>query len=283
MGRPPGYTALPASGRPRDPDTAMTSSLPAFPQRPIRIARTGVAPALFHYVVAAFLFACAGFLLAWQGPGLLRDWRIAADPVTVVNADIGAVRCTESGILTDCAVDFSFHASGQTHEGAIHLLFADLAQTEIAVVHLRNDPTLSSVDAALDALPHRAGMLMLVVGIPVAVGAMLLLLAARTGALRRAARAERAQTPVTVHIEKVRRGLGGYLVDYAYVPAEGIRRRITSRFTSDTIPFFLGEGAQSNLALATLPQGSVYPVILDEQLTRLDITEDERADIRAGR
>ena len=253
-----------------------------FPDRPLRIKKTGVWPAIFQYLGALLLLGIAGFIGLWQGPGIVNDWVIAQDPYTVEDAVITDGECSTSrGFFVDCSGHVAFEIKGKSIERDIELMFLDFGSGDylVDVVRSASRPDRVTLSLGLDMLWNRTLTgLAFVLGIG-ALGIGLIAAGLRSDRNRRLALRPSRLQAVPVPVTAISKVLGGKVVQFQY-GLNGKRPQLaSSRFKKAEQPLWLE--ADGTYALAVLPEQAKIPVLLDSELQRLDLLDAEKAAIRA--
>lgn len=257
----------------------MADTFPALPDRPIKIKRSGIWPGIWSYLGGLLLLAIAAFIGIWQAPGIVRDIQIAQDPVVVYDADIANGECTvRRAIFVDCSADVSYEVKSKPFQHDIELMFVDIGSGdyEVEVVRSGAHPQLATLSLGLDMLWNRIIVAALFV-IFLAIGGLALIGNGRDAdRQRRVARRGASLTPTAVRITNVQKVLGGKAVQFQYGTDRKNKPLLTvSRFGRKEDPLWLG--GDDGMALAVLPQGGKKPILVDSELSRLDLSPQERA------
>ncbi|GLQ11671.1 hypothetical protein GCM10007913_36030 [Devosia yakushimensis] len=262
----------------------MTDLASAFPTRPLKLAKTGIVPGIFSYLGGLLLLGIGGFIAVWQVPGIVNDWVISQNPVVVYDSTVTDGHCTtRRAIFVDCEAHVTYTVKGKTFERDIELMFVDFntGDYEVEVVRSGDKPQIVGLSLGLDMLWNRiivGSGFVLLMGV---LGAVLLFKGAQADQVRRLARKPLKLTAVPVTVTSISNVLGGKAVTYA-LPRPGKKRgtNVTSRMGRKQEPFWLNGDGQ---ALAALHEGSKTPILLDAELTRLELTDEERRKIEAAR
>lgn len=262
----------------------MTDLASAFPTRPLKLRKTGIVPGIFSYLGGLLLLGIAGFIAVWQAPGIYNDIIISQNPVVVYDSTVEDGHCTTRRfVFTDCGAHVTYSVKGKTFERDIELMFVDFGTKdyEVEVVRSADRPQIVGLSLGLDMLWNRiivGSAFVLGLG---ALGAALFFKGAQADRVRGLARKALPLTPVPVTVVGMSNVVGAKAVTYA-LPRPGKKRgtNLSSRMSRKQEPFWLnGEGQ----ALAAIHAGSKLPILLDAELTRLDLTDEERNRIKAAR
>jgi hypothetical protein len=254
----------------------------ALPDRPVTVRP----PATIGPMSACGLFTLLFGLLAgavwWLGPDLVRDWRVGGEVVEAQGARIEEQRCrSRLMVFNVCDVTFVAGSGASEQRQTLWYFFIDrLERGPIVLVQPKRAPggdaRETTTDLGLDRLYPRLLAFALIVGM-IAICIALSVQVLRQGmATRRALLALSGQAlhPVIVGLEgnipiahKRRR--------WTYVYEEGGRQeRAFIELAKGVDPLFVTPDGKRALALAG-PGGGV-PLLLDKELSALDLTEAER-------
>ncbi|MDM7849983.1 hypothetical protein [Pseudochrobactrum kiredjianiae] len=259
-----------------------------FPRRAIQIKNAGLSGGIMLSFAMVVCMALGIFLLWYQGPGILRDYTISQNPIVDDNAYIRKGECkTRQIIMTDCKADIIFKDNtGKSVQESVSFMFFDLNSSgyEVEVVRSGDDPSLVTLDLGIEKLWDRIFTLgvftVLLIG-----GAIAVIVAMfKTRGLNKKMRKPLVLKPVAVTITGIQKNYGIRNVFYSYMNDAGKKKKRASRFKKKEEPFYLsvaaGTKANQTPALAVLPQGCDVPILLDENLDRLDLTADEKQSIQ---
>ena len=257
----------------------MTNVTDVFPSRPLVAKRTG-ASSIGGWLVILFGFGIAFVFWAWLADDLWRDYQISTNYQVASDANISDGKCTtRKGFLADCTATIT-DAKGTAR--AVEIMFLDFhsGDYKTRVVRLRTDPKLLTLELGVDRIVDRILTFVGFVGLFLVVGIGGVVLLLRATALRRAVSRPNVMKPVVADVLRQERTLLFFRVKYQY-SLDGKPRTATSILKRKETPFFVD--AQRSKVLAVIPSGVSTPILLDEQLQILDLTDAERAAIRAAR
>lgn len=261
----------------------MDKIIAAFPQRPMRILKSGVQPAKGHIIFALVLFALLIGGAIWVGPNLMRDFIIQVDPVEVPEADIANGECsTYRGILTDCGADISYEIKGKLVEASLHSLFIDPfhGDYEVSVIRSSSHATMATLSLGLDMLWNRA-IVAALIGFGLLIGGIALLRkAGNTAKFNRMVQDSVQLVPIAATVNlagKVMFGLMGssYQVKYSVDGKKTATAHVG--FSRHERPFLLGKSGKQDVFLGAIPRQGGMLIVLDAALERVDFTDAERA------
>lgn len=249
-----------------------------LPNRALGLAKRPFAqqPA-FVFSVLVFLALAIG-LAWWQGPGLLRDWRISQNPVTVEDWDILGGECSSRRGLTDCEADVVYRFGGQDYEKHISLAFFDLSSNDymVELVIDADDPDLATLSLGLDMLWNRTitfAVFMLLFG-----GGLFAMVytALQTAAANKAAANPGRLSLVPVDITGVQDVRGRSLVTYVEHITDRKKRTMRTAFAKGQAPLVGVDEKGAPVGVAVRLEHMKMPVLLDSDLLRVEMMEGER-------
>jgi hypothetical protein len=251
----------------------------ALPRRAVAVRPPQTVGPLAMLGLFTMLFAFLGGLLWWLGPDLVRDWRIGSDTVSANDVRIEDARCrSRLFVLYICDLTLAGPAGAKRRLWYIFLDAPNRAQGTDRVVPLRgrSDPELVATDLGLAKLLTRSLTLVLAVSVLalcIGVGVRVTQQGLRNAGAFRSLSGERL-TPVVVEIERhnlvpPRRRLWVYLYDDA-----GRQKRGFIELPSRDRPLFTD--ASEKWALALRGKAGATPLLLDAQLSCLDLTAGEK-------
>jgi hypothetical protein len=252
----------------------------AFPRRPVRILRTGIPSVLGLGFLALVMLAAGAGAAFWTAPDIVQDVQIHADPVEVPQGRITSGKCSTRLVLVSCDATLSYSVDARRYTKSVSILFLDIhfGNYTAGVVRSASQPQLATLDIGLDALWNRIGTAIAMVGFCVAIGIGLILRAMQTARLKRAAATPGPLLPVAVTVKQATKNWRGKNLSCAY-EVNGRRGKFQERFRKNEEPFFLDR----NMVLGVMPENGTTPLLVDEALSRLELSDAERYAIHAAR
>jgi len=238
-------------------------------------------PSAFGLALFALLMlALAGGAAAWMGPDILKDLEIRKDLVIPQQARITEGRCKTKLVLVTCDAKLAYSVGARRYTTSVDLFFIDVhfGDYSAGVVRSASKPELATLDIGLDKLWNRIGTLLVIAGFFLAVAGVLVIRALQAARLKRIARTTDDLTPLAVTVGAVAKSWFGKNVACSY-EAGGRRHKFSERLRKSEEPFLLG----GSWALAVPPANSPTPILVDEALSRLDLTDAERRTLYAAR
>lgn len=218
--------------------------------------------------------------LWWLGPDLARDWQIGRDTVAAREARMGEARCLSAfRVLKTCDIPFS---EGAGSSRVLWYFYLDTAQPG-SIVLLRDGsapdagPETITTNLGLDKLYHRLFSLVVIVGI------LMLVVVTSVRALRTGTAARRAfqhlngqrLSPVIVALDgSFLTGLKRRRWTYLYDDAGGRPGWAFVELSNRTEPLYVARDGKR--ALAVIGPGGGVPMLLDADLSALDLTAAEK-------
>jgi hypothetical protein len=251
----------------------------ALPPRPITVRPATTVNPYATAGIFALLYVVLAVLFTSLVPDLARDWRLAGDTENAPDVRIDEASCRSwLAILAFCSITVNDTREGTGAKTTFRYAFLGRQdQNRIAPLRGRTEPSLLSTDAGAGRLLNRSFVAMLILALPLlAVGAVANV--ARNARKTRAAFAglnrEQLQ-PIAVEIERSnalppRRRMWTYLYDDG-----GKQGRTFIELSSRARPIFLTDDERWALALRG-PPGTV-PLLLDQTLSSVDLTAEEKA------
>ncbi|HKU97556.1 MAG TPA: hypothetical protein VJR58_19865 [Vineibacter sp.] len=258
----------------------MSDVLSAFPRRPMRILRTGVPSVIFLGFLALFVLALGVGMAVWMTPGILRDLEIGKNPVEEPQARISNGKCRSKLVLVTCEANIAYAVAGKRYATHVEFSFVDVHFGDYTanVVRSATKPELATLDIGLEAMWNRIGTLIGFLALFLGGAVALALNAVRNMRLKAIAKSTDRLTPVIVGVTQIAKNMFGKNVTCAYA-GTGRVRKFAERLRKTEEPFFLS----ANQALAVLPGDATTPILVDEALSRLDLTDAERHALYAAR
>lgn len=262
----------------------MTFPTIKLPSRPLPLKRGVISTPLAYYFSTPILLAIAVFMLMTEGPGILRDYTINQDPLVIENGTINGNCTTRKAIFTTCEVDLSYEHGGQRYEKDVEVMFVDFhtGDYETGLVISPDRPDLATITLGLDMLWNRI-ITLAAFAILLGGGALaMMFLALRILRVRGQLRHPAPLTVIPVEITAVDRKRNRLAITYADRLSERKTKRVAfTRFEAGEEPIIIGDAGSNAVALAVRHGNTALPVLLDDRLERIEMSEQERADALA--
>lgn len=250
--------------------------------RPIFISRPGIASSLGAFIAALLLLCFASVFIKSEVPDIYRDYIINKSPLIIESADISHGKCRMKYSITICSADVEYNYKNEEHASEINIMFLDVSRGNYTtdVVISSEHPELATLTLGLDKLNNRiiaAGGLI----------AILLFLAIfslnnsvkffRAG---RKAKCLSTLTLVPVDLGDIRKSFFMRVQPYTYIGEDKKKIKLASLMKRNEQPIYLDDSMKQ--AWAVLLNDANIPVLLDDRLMRLDLSDTERDSLRAA-
>lgn len=262
----------------------------AFPKRALTLIDSAMSrKTVFLAIFTMLILWCVGAgllnLALILAPGIERDYAIAKDAESFPADDIKG-ECNSNRGLTGCSASFSYRDStGKRKTTKFAFTFVDFHSGDYDVTAIRSasKPDLVTLNIGLETLWQR---IFTAIGLGVTgllgIGAGVLLVSQALATRRKnLALSGQVLKPVAVKIiQQFEQGKNPFIF-YTYTKSELTRRyRANSLGERAFSPFYLDS---PNEALAVTTPDSDYAFLLDENLTRLDLSDAERKKLLEAR
>jgi len=260
--------------------SAPLSSL-VLPSRPLSLARNVISTPNAYFWSTPIILALAVFLFVSEAPGVIRDFQISQNPLVLENGDVQNGKCTtRKAVFTDCEAHLVYSYGGRNYDTEVEVMFVDFhtGDYETDLVISVDHPELATMSLGLDMLWNRIITLTLFVVLLGGMSLGMIFLGIRIwrvkGQLRRPARL----IPVPVEISAFDRKRGVLSITYNdKIAADKTGRSAYTRMKSGQEPLIVGEANGKAIGMAVRHGNTALPVLLDNRLQRVELTDAERA------
>lgn len=251
-----------------------------LPPRPLKLKRGVLSIPFAYYFSPVILLAIAVFMLVAEGPGIIRDYKISQNPVEIEDGDLNGSCKTRKAVFTTCNAKLSYDYDGKHYNTDVEVMFVDIhsGDYEAGLFISGSDPQLATISLGLDMLWNRI-ITLVIFAVLLGFGGIALLLAL-VRYFRAKSKLDEAQplTLLPVSLTGVAKKRGGVFLTYSDTIRDGkTKRQSFSLMRKDEVPFIIGQSEKHDIALAVWQKNSPLPVILDDRLERIELTEAERA------
>lgn len=258
----------------------LVSSL-ALPSRPLSLARNVISTPNAYFWSTPIILALAVFLFVSEAPGVIRDFQISQNPLVLEDGDVQNGKCTtRKAVFTDCEARLVYSYGGRNYDTEVEVMFVDFhsGDYETGLVISADHPELATMSLGLDMLWNRIITLTLFVVLLGGMSLGMIFLGIRIwrvkGQLRRPARL----IPVPVEISAFDRKRGVLSITYNdKIAADKTGRSAYTRMKSGQEPLIVGEANGKAIGMAVRHGNTALPVLLDDRLQRVELTDAERA------
>jgi hypothetical protein len=259
----------------------MTFPTIKLPSRALALTRSVIAMPKAYYLSTPILLALVAFMLFAEAPGILRDYRISANPIIVEDGSIREGKCTtRKAIFTTCKAELGYVYNGQSHESDVEIMFVDFhsGDYETSLVISGDEPALATLSLGLDMLWNRIITLAAFTALLGGACLMMIFLALRLLVVWSQLRHPARLVPLPVEITAVDKKGNRFAVNYAdKLSDRKTGRTALTRFGRGQEPLIVGESGRNAVALAVWHGTTALPVLLDSRLERIALTDEERA------
>lgn len=256
-----------------------------LPSRPLTLKRGAISVPAAYYFSVPVLVAILVVMLVAEGPGIMRDYRISKDPVEIENGDISGSCKTRKAIFTTCKANLSYTHEGMSYKKDVEVMFVDLhsGDYETGLVISAKNPDLATISLGLDMLWNR----IITLGVFVALlgfGSLAMLFTLiRVLRVRLGLRRPAPLTAIPVALTAVAEKRSRLFVTFSDTVREPKTKRQSFAYLErGRIPVVIDHTGKHDVALAVLQGNSPLPVLLDDQLTQIEMTDAERAEALAS-
>lgn len=252
-----------------------------LPRRPLQLAPDLISTPRPYYWSTPIILALAIFLLVWEGPGVVRDFTISQNPVLIEDGDVQNGRCTtRKGFFTDCEARLVYSYGGRDYATDVEIMFVDfhVGDYETGLVISGDRPELATMSLGLDKLWNRIITLSLLTLALGGLGVGMIFLGLRIWRVRRQLRHPAMLVPVPVEVTAFDRKRDVLSVAYNDTIADDRTKRSGyTKMRNGEEPLIVGEKGGKAVALAVRHGKTALPVLLDDRLMRIELTDAERA------
>ena len=275
----------PLTNLPENTLTIMNLAQIKLPSRPLSLKRGVISvPAAYYFSIPVLLVILAVMLVA-EGPGILRDYQISKDPLEIESGDINGSCKTRKAIFTTCEADLSYDHAGVSYTKEVEVMFVDFhsGDYETGLVISAKNPELATISLGLDMLWNR----IITLGVFVALlgfGSLAMLFTLiRVLRARLQLRHPAPLTVIPVALTAVAEKRSRLFVTYADTVRDAkTKRQSFTHLERGRIPVVVGHTGKHDIALAVWHGNTALPVLLDDQLERIDLSNEERAQALAS-
>lgn len=235
------------------------------------------------YFSFPILIALTVFMVLSEAPGILRDWTINQNPVTLDSGDIRDGKCsTRKGFFTTCSAHLNYTYNGQSYDKDVEIMFVDIhaGDYDTNLVISGDHPDLATLSLGIDKLWNRIVTLAVFVALLGGACIAMIFQILRVWRVRGQLRQPAQLLPVPVEITAFDRRRKRLTVTYAdKIAGRKTGRAAHTRFEPGQEPLVVGESGGKAVGLAVWHGNTALPVLLDARLERIEMTAEERAGV----
>ncbi|MDR6817728.1 membrane protein YdbS with pleckstrin-like domain [Neorhizobium sp. 2083] len=252
-----------------------------LPARPLSLARDVISTPRAYFWSAPVILALAVFLIIWEAPGVLRDFQISQNPVFLEDGDVRDGRCTTRRmIFTDCEARLVYSYNGRKYDTEVEVMFVDfhMGDYETGLAISADHPELATITLGLDKLWNRIITLTLFSLLLGGMGLGMVFFALRISRVKGQLRRPAPLKPIPVEITAFDRKRNILSITYNdKLAADKTGRSAYTRMTQGEEPLIVGEANGKAVGLAVRHGNTALPVLLDDRLQRVALSDEERA------
>lgn len=259
----------------------------SLPNRPIQVSPKAVARPRLGIFATIVLFTLGVGLTIWQAPGIWRDMQLKSNGVHTNEFRIESGDCTTRNVVfTSCDAHFYFvpEAAEEIYEAKADFMFLDWGSEDylVDVVYAPDDPAKATLSLGVDKLWNRAltwgAFAVLLIG----GGVIMVFQFVRTASDRRALREPGLLGTVPVEIKNIAQSRNATFITYARkTTGKRLNRNHFTKLAKGQEALIMQGADGKPFGLAVTHPGTTTPVLLDQGLTHIDLTDAERAEFFA--
>jgi len=258
-----------------------------FPRRGLRVVRPGLLRGYWLAVIGlAFGLGMAAFLGFGIAPELRRDLTVRADLATTPDARISGTCRTRKFVFIECQGNASYRVAGRAYTTSFDFFFVGFGSqsTTARVVYQRANPAVATIDAALDNMTSRLALagLIGIVALTGFYGFVSGLRRARAITRGLASMQDQVLEPVEVLLTTDQKSMFARMIGYS-ARIDGREAKFQTRLPKNAEPYWLPNPQGLPLALGVTGGDRSVVVLLDANLSQLDLVDQERSAIAAAR
>ena len=249
-----------------------------FPTRPLNISRAIAMNPIWAMLIGIVVCLLALLIPYLGAPGLLNDYEISKNPMEV-NAGIDG-KCRSKLMFTNCDVTLTYQ--GEKVERNFSFFDIKGGDYYVTAITSKDKPALLTVDLATDKIMNR---------LITQIVFFVLILAGGISAIRAALRGKKmnqllaninGKKLIPVLVPVTIKSIQGVTVANYYWPINQSSQKYFATFKEKTEGSVLEvstEDAAKTYALGVTTDHQAVPILLDETLSRIDLTADEKAQL----
>jgi hypothetical protein len=251
-----------------------------LPNRQLSLAPNVISTPRAYFWTTPFILAIVVFLCIWEAPGVIRDFQISQNPLLLENGDVRNGHCTtRRAVFTNCEARLVYTYKGQNYDTTVEVMFIDFhtGDYETGLVISADHPELATMSLGLDMLWNRIVTLTVFVALLGGMSLAMLFFTLRIWRVNRQLSYPARLLPVPVEITAFDRRRGVLSITYNdKIASDKTGRSAYTRMKDGQEPMIVGEANGKALGLAVRHDDTALPVLLDNNLQRIQLSEDER-------
>jgi hypothetical protein len=219
-------------------------------------------------------------MLVWEAPGIYRDIQISQNPLTLDSGAVQNGRCTtRKAIFTDCEARLVYRYNGHDYDTNVEVMFVDfhVGDYETGLVISADHPELATISLGLDKLWNRFITLTVLTVLLGGLVVGMIFLTLRIWRVKSQLRHPAVLLPVPVEITAFDRKRGVLSITYDdKIASDKTGRSSYTRMKNGEEPLIIGSANGKSVGLAVRHGKTALPVLLDNRLQRVLLTDEER-------
>ena len=249
-----------------------------FPTRHIRVNPPKQASVLGAFATGVFALVLIGLVGWWQGPDLLKDYRISNNVEPATGARLASAKCRSKLVFHTCEAQIMHSVDNAAMRTSQNFAFVDLkfGSYTTTILQEKANPAVVTTSLALETLWNRiftiCGFMVLIAA--GAFGAFKTFLSARRENDRFAGLDNTQLTPMLVDVYGYDDENSKQTTWYYGLPGTDPEKALSVIYDPKRVPFFLNDEGTKGLAV-TSPTAK-QPLLMDFALTYLKLEDSER-------
>lgn len=226
------------------------------------------------------MLALTVFILIWEVPGIIRDFQISQNPLALENGDVQNGRCTTRKLFfTDCEARLVYNYDGRNYDAEVEVMFVDFhtGDYETGVVISADHPELATMSLGLDKLWNRIITLTVFALFLGGMSLGTLFQAVRIWRVKRQLLRPALLKAIPVEIAAIDSKRNVLSVTYNdKIAGDKTGRSAYTRMKRGEHPLIVAGANGKAVGLAVRHGKTGLPVLLDDKLQRVGLTDEER-------
>ncbi|MBW6425348.1 hypothetical protein KX729_28355 [Rhizobium sp. XQZ8] len=252
----------------------------SFPNRPLSLAPNVISTPRAYFWSTPIILLLTVFVFIWEAPGIYRDFQISQNPLALDSGDIQNGRCTtRRAIFTDCEARLVYSYNGHDYDTEVEVMFVDfhMGDYETGLVISADHPELATISLGLDKLWNRIITLTVLTVLLGGLCVGMIFLTLRIWRVKSQLRHPAVLKPVPVEITAFDRRRGTLSITYNdKIASDKTGRSSYTRMKDGEEPLIIGSANGKSVGLAVRHGKTALPVLLDNRLQRVSLTDEER-------
>lgn len=251
-----------------------------LPNRPLSLAPDVISTPRAYFWSTPVILLLTVFIFIWEAPGVYRDFQISQNPLTLESGDVQNGRCTtRKAIFTDCEARLVYSYDGHNYDTEVEVMFVDfhVGDYQTGLVISADHPDLATISLGLDKLWNRVITLTVLTVLLGGMGVGMIFLTFRIWRVKGQLHQPALLTPVPVEITAFDRRRDVLSITYNdKIASDKTGRSSYTRMAHGEEPLIIGSANGKPVGLAVRHGKTALPVLVDNRLQRVSLTDEER-------